>query len=104
MTYNTLVGYEMMIQGHVLTAMTRACEANNWYIASAWARAFADLLDIPLEKYPQSPGNIKNRAEFNIAWENYFFNFLHVLFPAITERIKEIRKNYRPNKDIPVVN
>lgn len=101
MPSNTALSYQMMIEGAILGSMTRAADHNNFYIASAYGKAYCEFLGVPKEKYPEEPTHLKTKATFLASWELYYFQVLSVICNHINKKLEEVRREYRKNQDIP---
>lgn len=101
MPSNTALAYQMMIEGAILGSMTKAADAGNFYIASAYGKAYAEFLGLPLSSYPEEPSGIKDRMSFLRSWEEYYFKILSVIFRQARDTLIEVRAKYRQNQDIP---
>lgn len=98
---NTALSYQMMIESFITHSMGNAANTNNFYIASAYAKAYAKYLGVSAEKFAPEPILAKSSKEFMFQWEQYYFKMLSLIFEKIHDNLVEIRAKYRTNTDIP---
>lgn len=91
----------MMIEGRILNCMTEAASAANFYIASAYAKGYAEFLGIPAKDYPDEPMFPKSQKEIIFEWQQYYFKMLSVICRQINRTLEDVRSRYRKNQDIP---
>lgn len=103
---STALGYQMMVESTILHAMTDAARIGNFYIASAYAKAYADLIGFDekgTQHLPDQPelSRPQSRKDWESGYEAYYFKMLSVIFNQVRKTLEEVRKRYKNNKDIP---
>jgi len=98
---NTALGYQMMIENHLLSAMVSAESRYNYYIACAYAITYAKFLKIT--DIPQKPMDEASAIAQNEKWMIYYFKLLTVIVEKMSTNLTEVRIKYNKRFNTPQV-
>lgn len=100
---STALGYQMMIEQHLLQSMVSSEQRNNFYIACAYAKVYAKFLNIDKETIPKMPISSNSVVTDAIEWQKYYFDILMVICEKMKLNLIEVRNKYGKGKNTPMV-
>lgn len=100
---STALGYQMMIEQHLLQSMVSSEQRNNFYIACAYAKVYAKFLDVKQEDIPKIPVATESIVTDAIEWQKYYFKILMVICEKMKLNLIDVRARYGKGKNTPIV-
>lgn len=100
---STALGYQMMIEQHLLEAMRNAESRNNYYIACAYAKAYGKFLGVDKDTLPKTPMPTDSIMTNSNQLQTHYFDLLMVIVDKMKTTLDEVRAKYGKGKNTPMV-
>lgn len=100
---STALGYQMMIEQHLLSSMVSSESRNNFYIACAYAKTYASFLDVDKDKLPQTPLKSESIIVDSLEFQKHYFDLLMVICDKMKFNLKDVRERYGKGRNQPKV-